>query len=115
VDDRPVDVRLAEALGWTGLLYDADRNVWEGWNPDRGLPDWPRYSSNYAWCGETLDLNDLTMRRTVDGVSVCGPYSIGEFILGKGPDFCHAVCEWLIAAIAAGVRVVLPGGRVING
>jgi hypothetical protein len=115
VDEWPVDVRLAAALGWTGLELLPDR-LWWGRNPETvfrdPIPDW---SESYAWCGEGFDLNGLEAKRSAFGVAVYGCPGYGYVVRGQGPLFCPAYCEWVIAAIAAGVTVRLPGGRVING
>ena len=136
-DDRPVDVRLAEAMGCVLSPYRAVAD----YIPDGSLftcscdehrgngPFALAYSSDYAWCGEVQHLNDLSVKTRwipsgrmyyvdVDGALVSyehGESSRLKCILGMSNDPRIATCEWVIAAIAAGVRVVLPGGRVING
>jgi hypothetical protein len=96
VDDRPVDVRLAEALGWTGLEQYAGRlaGLWWGRNPENGFRDPVKaWSQSYAWCGEVAELNRWCLN----------PFSR------------MGVCLLVIHSIYDGETVRLPGGRVING
>jgi hypothetical protein len=114
-DDRPVDVRLALALGWTGLHQD-ERGLW--W-ADPPTPWVPKRSSDYAWCGEGAELNEVALVPFWSGDRVGWnayrrAYKRDPFET-LDPSRNVAYCEWLIAAIAAGVTVRLPGGRVING
>jgi hypothetical protein len=103
-DDRPVDVRLAEALGY-GSPEEIPELLTELW------------SHSYAWCGEVQELNDLTATRHHWGRWHAWQDGDGgtTHLSGAGDSWRLAICEWVIAAIAAGVRVVLPGGRVIEG
>jgi hypothetical protein len=92
VNDRPVDVRLAEALGWTGLELRPDG--WWGRDPETGFRDPIKvWSQSYAWCGEVAELNRWCLN----------PFSR------------MGVCLLVIHSIYDGETVRLPGGRVING
>jgi hypothetical protein len=124
VDDRLVDVRVAEAIGCT---LREEYGSWYCMCPDRyhsrgeGKPRrWMlrSYSSDYAWCGEVAELNSLATRRfhPTGPKHICwDPYGSPPTSVVSDFGWRTAICEWLIAAIAAGVPVRLPGGRVVNG
>ena len=115
---RPVDVRLAEALGYgeklkwrRGRWELLDRVMGEGIEVYHPVP---QKSSDYAWCGEVQHRNDLDVyKNAAHGWNAWCPM-FRDVVALSFPDPRIAICEWVIAAIAAGVRVVLPGGRVVN-
>jgi hypothetical protein len=128
VDDRPVDVRLAEALGWVALNSD------DGYGCPPGgvyLEPIPKRSSDYAWCGEFAELNDLSIEewyddsvlhpkrwqasKTLRDLRACEDVGDNDFNGPVAAGWNAAIIEWGVAAIAAGVTVRLPGGMVING
>jgi hypothetical protein len=134
VDDRPVDVRLALALGCecvfkTWLARDENVSAWmclDGHHRGSRLGSDVRftgelhhYSSDYAWCGEVQHLNCLDVRAE-ESERTSGPDWVAYHpywpdLRSLSDDWRKVICEWVIAAIAAGVTVRLPGGRVING
>jgi hypothetical protein len=105
--DRPVDVRLAEALG-----YKHPEEI-----PELMTTLW---SKSYDWCGEGAELNEVALVpfRSVEGRIAWHAFRRAEF--RDSAEYMAwsrnvAYCEWLIGTINAGVCVVLPSGRVING
>jgi hypothetical protein len=129
IDDRPVDARLAEAMGWSHCRV--AREQWWGIPPVGHYSELiPERSSDYAWCGEFAELNDLSVEeyyddnvlhpkrwqasKTLRDLRACEDVGDNDFYGPAAAGWNAAIIEWGVAAIAAGVTVRLPGGRVVN-
>lgn len=117
VTEKPLHVRVAEALGWRELRCLGNRDSWEGLTPygtphgyRDGEPYWlrmddmpervPRYDTDWSATGPLIEGHDITLFRTVEGwearsEAICSPCPFGATPL-------LAVCNLILALHAAG-------------
>mgnify|MGYP000884990453 FL=1 len=120
-DDRPLHVRVAEALGWTYLGPSEVEDGWEGEPPDAFelLPDGirrrldqhvgvPRYDLDWSATGPLIERFKLNLYPWSDGSWVAdSDFSAATAVLsvdmeGSGATPLIAVCNLVLALAAAG-------------